>query len=148
MEFVPERNCHNSVFRQHKLNPFLPKSAFKKCKSQSFSPSPPSCPRILLLQVGLWKGFTSRYPAPLWQGTPGPFSQQGISLRQVASRTKPSYGAAHTHKPRRLGRACAPSSNGRGHLARRGMAAGRRLSGCGRVVLSCPLGPCEILSVG
>lgn len=150
LEFIPERKCHNSIFQQHKLNLLLPKSAFKKYKSESVSPGPPSCPRRLLLQVGLWRAGTFRYPSPRWQGdcTPVPLSQHGINLRQVASITKPLHGAAHTHKPRRLGRACSPRSSGEGNLARRGMAAGRRLSGCGTVVLSCPVGPCGSLSVG
>lgn len=55
LEVIPERKCHNSIFQQHELNLLLPKSAFKKCKSQSFFPSPPSCPGSLLLQVGLWR---------------------------------------------------------------------------------------------
>ncbi|EGV98728.1 hypothetical protein I79_013422 [Cricetulus griseus] len=36
LETFFERECHNSIFNSHKLKLLLPKSSFKKCKSQGF----------------------------------------------------------------------------------------------------------------
>ena len=141
---MPVSRDHNQPLLPWICPAFLTHS--KKCKVRS-PHGPPSCPKILLLRVVLWRGCAFGCPGSPQQVVvqPSPVFAQGPAMVSTA---RPSHGAARTRKPRRHGRACVPGSSHGGRPAVQGTAAGRRRSGCGRAALSFPGGPCGSPSGG